>query len=98
MKVLSVHPDVYGRMREMGLKCPSATSVLLFLLSEMNKNNVFVGSNAMLHEALGFNRNTITKSINLLKEYTFIDVSKNGRSNIYTANASWFHISYQKHS
>lgn len=65
---------------------PTALSVLLFLIENMNKMNAIVASYAVIQEVLGMSKPTVTRSIKYLKEKGFIAIYKSGSSNVYVVN------------
>lgn len=65
---------------------PTALSVLLFLIENMNKMNAIVASYSVIQEVLGMSKPTVTRSIKYLKEKGFIAIYKSGSSNVYVVN------------
>ena len=65
---------------------PTALSVLLFLIENMNKMKAIVASYAVIQEVLGMSKPTVTRSIKYLKEKGFIAIYKSGSSNVYVVN------------
>lgn len=65
---------------------PTALSVLLFLIENMNKMNAIVASYTVIQGMLGMSKPTVTRSIKYLKEKGFIAIYKSGSSNVYVVN------------
>ena len=65
---------------------PTALSVLLFFIENMNKMNAIVASYAVIQEVLGMSKATVTRSIKYLKDKGFIAIYKSGSSNVYVIN------------
>jgi len=67
---------------------PKANGILLFLLDQMDNYNAVMCSNTVICEALGIGRTTVSTSIKVLKEHSFIKIYKSGNSNVYAVNKS----------
>jgi len=70
------------------LKNPKAAAILTFLVDQMDNNNTVIVSYQVLQELLGVSKETVRKSIKVLKESSFIAVLKSGTSNVYAVNDS----------
>ena len=65
---------------------PTALSVLLFFIENMNKMNAIIASYKVIQEVLGLSQPTVARSIKYLKEKGFIAIYKSGSSNVYVIN------------
>jgi hypothetical protein len=65
---------------------PKAQAILLFLLDQMDAYNAVMCSYQVFQDALGISKQTITRSIKILKDYGFIAIYKSGTSNVYVIN------------
>jgi len=65
---------------------PKAQAILLFLLEQMDRYNAVMCSYLVFQEALSISKQTITRSIKILKESGFLHIMKSGTSNIYVIN------------
>lgn len=65
---------------------PTALDVFLFIIEHMDDRNALACSYAVLEEALGKSKPTITRAIKCLKENGFVGVLKMGTSNVYVVN------------
>jgi len=64
----------------------TAYRVFKFLIHNMDKTNAIIVSQKTMQEFLGLSRQTISKSVNYLKDKGFIDIFKTGTSNVYAIN------------
>lgn len=67
-------------------KYPKAHQILLFLLDQMDDYNAVMCSYQVFQEALEISKQTITRSIKVLKDKGFLAVLKSGTSNVYIVN------------
>ena len=65
---------------------PTALSVLLFLIENMNKMNAIIASYSVIQNIMGLSKPTVARSIKYLKEKGFIAIYKSGSSNVYVIN------------
>ena len=65
---------------------PKAQAMLLFLLEQMDNYNAVMCSYLVFQEALSISKQTITRSIKVLKDNGFLHIMKSGTSNIYVIN------------
>lgn len=72
----------------LAVKHPKAHAVLYFLVDQMDEYNAVMCSAQVLQEVLEVSRQTISKSIKVLKDNGFIAVLKSGNANVYTINDS----------
>lgn len=95
---VQVYRDQLLQLRKLTHKNKTALSVLLLLVEKMNKqNSLIIYQNTMI-KILGKSRQTISKSINILKNEKFIDIVKVGSANAYIINANvfWQHSQIMK--
>jgi len=95
---VQVYRDQLLQLRKLTHKNKTALSVLLLLVEKMNKQNSLIISQNTMIKILGKSRQTISKSINILKNEKFIDIVKVGSANAYIINANvfWQHSQIMK--
>jgi hypothetical protein len=69
-------------MKESGI----ASSILSFIMEHMDNYNALVCSYDVFQEYFSVSKDTVRRAIKLLKEKSFINILKSGRSNIYVVN------------
>ena len=87
---VQLYRDQLLQLRKLTHKNKTALSVLLLLVEKMNKQNALIISQNTMMKILGKSRQTISKSINVLKKEKFIDIVKVGSANAYIINANVF--------
>lgn len=65
---------------------PIAYRILRFLMKNMDKHNAVICSYLVLQEKFGISKETVRKSIKILKDKKYLDVLKSGSANVYTIN------------
>lgn len=70
----------------MGLS-PKAAQIFAFLVEHMDGYNALVCSSAVIQEALGMSRASVTRAVKVLKDNKFIDIKKTGTTNVYLINS-----------
>ena len=65
---------------------PRAHQILLFLLDQMDNYNAIMCSYQVFEESLSISKQTITRSVKVLKEQGFVHIMKSGTSNVYIVN------------
>ena len=76
-------PELRWLMRESGM----AASILNFMMEHMDYHNSLECPYQVFQECFGVSKSTVRKSIKLLYENGFIDITKDGTFNIYTVNS-----------
>jgi DNA-binding MarR family transcriptional regulator len=87
---VQLYRDQLLQLRKLTHKNKTALSVLLLLVEKMDKQNALIISQNTLMKILGKSRQTISKSIKVLKEGNFINIVKVGTANAYIINANVF--------
>lgn len=75
-------PEVRWLMKKSGI----ASSILNFIIEHMDNKNTLSCSYQVFMDYFEVSKDTIRRSINLLKENGFIDILKSGTSNVYIVN------------
>jgi hypothetical protein len=75
-------PEVRWLMKKSGI----ASSILNFIMEHMDYKNALCCSYTVFTDYFDISKDTIRRSIKLLKENGFIDVLKSGTSNVYVVN------------
>lgn len=70
----------------LAVKHPKAHAILYFLVDQMDEYNAVMCSYQVLQEVLEISKQTITRSIKVLRDNGFVAVLKSGTSNVYTIN------------
>lgn len=73
-------------MRELMIKSPFASHLLMFILEHMDNRNSLACSYDVFIEYFGKSRSTVQRAIKVLREQGFVAVFKIGNSNVYTVN------------
>ena len=63
-----------------------STEILMFLMKNSDKYNALVCSVAVLSEALGYGKTSISNAIGVLKRSGFVDIKKSGNTNVFLIN------------
>lgn len=71
-------------------KSPVAYRIFRFLANNMDGYNAVVCSYQVLQEQFDVSKETIRKSIKLLKDKQYIDIYKSGSSNVYAINKEMY--------
>lgn len=89
----SVYPSYYmvndqynEQLLQLAAHKPTAYTILLFLIQNMDGYNALMCSYHVLTEKFGLTRKTISLNIKFLKEHGLICVLKSGSSNVYVIN------------
>ena len=85
-KFIQLNRDTIKTITQANVKNPTAISVFLFLLDNMDRYNAIIVSYRTMQEFLGYSRPTLVKSIKYLKDNGFIYVYNSGGANIYVIN------------
>ena len=72
----------------LALNHPKAQALLFFLVDQMDSYNAVMCSYQVLQEVLKISKETVRKSVKILKDNGFIAVLKSGTSNVYAINDS----------
>ena len=79
---------------DLSMKNPTALTILLFLIRNMDGLNAIGVSTTAIGSLTGYSRQTVSKSIKYLKENGWIEIFKQGTSNIYVINPDVVWTSY----
>jgi Fe2+ or Zn2+ uptake regulation protein len=83
-------PEVRWLMKKSGI----ASSILNFIMEHMDNNNALCCSYQVFIDYFDISKDTVRRSIKLLKDNGFIDVLKSGTSNVYIVNEDVAWTSY----
>ena len=83
---VQVNKDAYKAEDWLMAKSPIAYRIFKFLINNMDGYNAVVCSYQVLQEYFDVSKDTVRRSVKLLKEKQYVDVHKSGTSNIYTVN------------
>lgn len=84
---VQITPTTFSNFSELTKKNPISAQILFFLIQNMaSHNNAVSVSYTTLQELLGYSRPTLTKAIKLLEKDRYIEVIKQGTSNVYVIN------------
>lgn len=84
-------PEVRWLMKKSGI----ASSILNFIMEHMDNNNALCCSYQVFIDYFDISKDTVRRSIKLLKDNGFIDVLKSGTSNVYIVNEDVAWTSYR---
>lgn len=84
---VQISPETFSNFSELTKKNPISAQILFFLIQNMAvHNNAVSVSYTALQEILGYSRPTLTKAIKILENDRYIEVIKQGTSNVYVIN------------
>lgn len=87
--------DAHKAMWKLGVKHPSALSVLHFMISKMSRGtNGVVISAAALSRQMGISPRTAQGAVAVLQEKRFVQILKTGNANVYIINSK---VAWQGH-
>lgn len=95
---VQLYRDDMPELRWLTAKSGTATSILFFIIEHMDNKNALACSYAVFEDYFDISKDTIRRSIKLLKDNGFIDTLKMGTSNIYIVNTeiAWTSWNNQK--
>lgn len=76
-------PELRWLMQKSGI----ASSILNFIMEHMDSKNALCCSYQVFIDYFEISKDTVRRSINLLKDSGFIDILKSGTSNVYIVNS-----------
>lgn len=83
---VQVNKDFYKAEDWLMAKSPIAYRIFKFLINNMDEYNAVICSYQVLQETFDVSKDTIRRSIKILKEKGYIGVLKSGTSNVYALN------------
>ena len=84
---VQISPETFSNFSELTKKNPISAQILFFLIQNMAAHNNAVSvSYTALQEILGYSRPILTKAIKTLENDRYIEVIKQGTSNVYVIN------------
>lgn len=84
---VQIYPETFRNFSELTKKNPISAQILFFLIQNMAAHNNAVSvSYTALQEILGYSRPTLSKAIKTLEDDQYIEVIKQGTSNVYVIN------------
>jgi hypothetical protein len=87
--------DAHKAMWQLGVKHPSALSVLHFMISKMSRGtNGVIISAAALSRQMGISPRTAQGAVAVLQQNRFVQILKTGNANVYIINAK---VAWQGH-
>jgi len=83
---LQLDKKVGQELQRLAIKHPAAMGTLMYLATNMGRNNALVVSQAVIAEKVGIKRGAVNGAIKLLEEHRFLEVVKAGNLCIYRVN------------
>lgn len=84
---VQVNLDYTNQIIQLARISPKGAQIFAFLVEHMDGYNALVCSSAVLQEALGMSRASVTRAVKVLKDSKFIDIKKSGTTNVYLINS-----------
>jgi DNA-binding transcriptional regulator YhcF (GntR family) len=73
---------------KLNMKNPTAVSILHYMMARMSrKATAYIASAATLAAEMGVSARTVQTSIQMLKQYNFVQILKSGNTNVYVINS-----------
>lgn len=85
-KFVQLNKEMYKAEDWLMAKSPIAYRMFKFLINNMDGYNAVVCSYQVLQEYFSISKDTVRRSVKLLREKKYVDVHKSGTANIYTIN------------
>jgi hypothetical protein len=83
---LQLEKKVSQELQQLALKHPAAMATLMYLASNMGRNNALVVSQAVIAKKIGVTVTAINRAIKVLDSHRFIEVVKVGNLCVYRVN------------
>lgn len=84
---VQIYPETFSNFSELTKENPISAQILFFLIQNMAAHNNAVSvSYTTLQELLGYSRPTLSKAVKTLEDKRYIEIIKQGTSNVYVIN------------
>lgn len=83
---LQVDKKVGNELQKLAVKHPAAMGTLMYLITNMGRNNALAVSQAVMAKKIGVKVLAVNRAIRLLDEHRFIEIVKVGNLCVYRVN------------
>jgi hypothetical protein len=83
---LQMEKKVGQELQKLAIKHPAAMGTLLYLITNMGRNNALAVSQSVMAEKVGIGRQAVSVAVKLLAEHRFIEIVKVSNLCIYRVN------------
>ena len=83
---LQVDKKVGNELQKLAVKHPAARGTLMYLITNMGRNNALAVSQAVMAKKIGVKVLAVNRAIRLLDEHRFIEIVKVGNLCVYRVN------------